>query len=77
MENLIVEKVGFIKEATYQRIKKEMNKKDDYFYKNELIHGGNVIKTSQIFPKSVWDNVEMNKKEKCGKHWKIKENKNE
>mgnify|MGYP003289545943 CR=1 FL=1 len=53
MEKLIVEKVGFIKEATYQRIKKEMNKKDDYFYKNELIHGGNVIKISQIFPKSV------------------------
>ena len=53
MEKLIVEKVGFIKEATYQRIKKEMNKKDDYFYKNELMDGKNVIKISQIFPKLV------------------------
>lgn len=53
MEKLIVEKIGFIKETTYQRIKKEMNKKDDYFYKNELIPGENVIKISQIFPKLV------------------------
>ena len=31
MKKLIIEEIGFIKEATYQRIKKEMNKKDDYF----------------------------------------------
>lgn len=36
MEKLIVEENGFIKEAIYQRIKKEMNKKDDYFTLNEL-----------------------------------------
>lgn len=36
MEKLIVEENRFIKEETYQRIKKEMNKKDDFFNKQEF-----------------------------------------
>lgn len=36
MEKLIVEENRFIKEEIYQRIKKEMNKKDDYFTEEEL-----------------------------------------
>ena len=37
MEKQIVEEIGFINEELYQKIKKEMNKKDDYFTSKELI----------------------------------------
>lgn len=36
MEKLIVEEIGFIKEEKYQRIKKEINKTDNYFTMEEL-----------------------------------------
>lgn len=35
MEKLIVED-SFIKEKEYQKIKENMNKKDDYFYEHEF-----------------------------------------
>lgn len=36
MEKLVVEENGFIKEEIYQRIKKEMNKKEDWFVAEQL-----------------------------------------
>ena len=36
MEKLIVEEIGFIKEEKYQRIKREMNKTNDWFSWEEL-----------------------------------------
>ena len=46
MEKLIVEDNGFVNEKLYLRIKKEMNKKDDYFTSKELYN-------LQIFTKKV------------------------
>jgi len=36
MEKLIVEESEIIKEEDYQRIKKEINKKDNWFTKEEM-----------------------------------------
>lgn len=36
MKKLVVEENGFIKEEIYQRIKKEMNKKEDWFAAEQL-----------------------------------------
>ena len=36
MEKLIVEKMGFIKEEEYQKVKKILNKKENYFYEHEF-----------------------------------------
>ena len=37
MKELVVEEIGFINENLYQKIKREMNKKDDYFTSKEVI----------------------------------------
>ena len=55
MEKLIVEENGFIKKAIYQRIKKEMNKKDDYFTLNELKQFTNIYNNfNAIFNAKPW-----------------------
>lgn len=36
MENLIVKRIEIIKEEDYQKIKKKLNKKEDYFYEQEF-----------------------------------------
>lgn len=36
MENLVVEEIGLIKEETYQKIKRDLNKTNDYFSIEEL-----------------------------------------
>ena len=46
MEKLIGEENGFVNEKLYQKIKREMNKKDDYFTSKELYN-------LQIFTKKV------------------------
>lgn len=50
MKKLIVERIGIIKEEDYQKIKKEMNKKDDCFYEHELKHFNAIFNaTPRIF----------------------------
>ncbi len=48
MENLIVKENEIIEEELYQRIKKEMNKKDDFFNLEELKEFTNIYRKSDV-----------------------------
>lgn len=48
MEKLIVEENEIIEEDLYQRIKKEMNKKDDFFNLKELKEFTNIYRKSDV-----------------------------
>lgn len=50
MEKLIVEKLEIIREEDYQKVKKTLNKKDDYFYEQEFGNFNAIFNaTPQIF----------------------------
>lgn len=48
MEKEIVDEIGFIKEKVYQRVKNNINKKDDFYTQNELEQFTNTYKKSDV-----------------------------
>ncbi len=48
MEKLIVEENEIIKEELYQKIKKQMNKKDDFFNLKELKEFTNIYRKTSV-----------------------------
>lgn len=55
MEKLIIEENGFIEEEKYQRIKKEMKKKNDYFtaFEYEVL----TQRLGEIWANEPWKNM--------------------
>lgn len=43
-----MERIGIINEKTYQRIKKEMSKKDDYFSLEDMKQFTNIYKKNDV-----------------------------